>query len=147
MAKVPLPERGQPLDVPYLYKLVDTINQLSTEVSSATFNYATIDTRTAGKQSAKTSETRIVGGYVPVVATLSTVSASTEKTFFLEFTDFKFAPIVTATLENTGGTPAGKNVNVILTSVTTSRVDGFVRFGESGNLAIAVNLIIVGIPN
>ena len=147
MAKVPLPERGQPLDVPYLYKLVDTVNQLSTEVSSATFNYATIDTRTAGKQNTKTSETRIVGGYVPVVATLSTVSASTEKTFFLEFTDFKFAPIVTATLENTGGTPAGKNVNVILTSVTTSRIDGFVRFGESGNLAIAVNLIIVGIPN
>ena len=101
MAKVPLPERGQPLDVPYIYKLVDTVNQ----------------------------------------------SASTEKTFFLEFTDFKFAPIVSATLENIGGTPAGKNVNVILTSVTTSRVDGFVRFGESGNLAIAVNLIIVGIPN
>ena len=147
MAKIPLPERGQPLDVPYIYKLVDTVNQLSTEVSSATFNYATIDTRTAGKQNAKTSETRIVGGYVPVVATLSTVSASTEKTFFLEFTDFKFAPIVSATLENIGGTPAGKNVNVILTSVTTSRVDGFVRFGESGNLAVAVNLIIVGIPN
>lgn len=147
MAKIQLPQRGQPLDVPYLYTLVDTVNQLSTQVSSATFNYATIDTRKDGKQSAKTSETRIVGGYVPVVSTITTISASAEKAFFLEFTDFKFAPIVTATVENTGGTPAGKNVSVILTSVTTSRVDGFVRFGESGNLRIAVNLIVVGIPN
>jgi hypothetical protein len=147
MAKVPLPERGQPLDVPYIYKLVDTVNQLSTEVSSATYNYTTIDTVSAGKQNVKTSETRIVGGYVEV-ANNSTVSASSEKSFSYDFpNDFKYQPIATATIINIGNTPAGQNASVILKSVTTSKVEGVVRFGAAGDLSLAVNLIIIGIPN
>ena len=147
MAKIPLPERGQPLDVPYIYKLVDTVNQLSTEVSSATYNYTTVDTVSAGKQSVKTSETRIIGGYVEV-ANNSTVTAASEKSFSYDFpSDFKYQPIATATPINIGNTPAGQNVSVILKTVTTSKVEGIVRFGASGDLSLAVNLIIIGIPN
>jgi hypothetical protein len=147
MAKVPLPERGQPLDVPYIYKLVDTVNQLSTEVSSATYNYTTVDTVSAGKQSVKTSEVRMIGGYVEV-ANNSTVTAASEKSFSYDFpSDFKYQPIATATPVNIGNTPAGQNVSVILKTVTTSRVEGIVRFGASGDLSLAVNLIILGIPN
>ncbi len=147
MAKVPLPERGQPLDLTYIYQLVDTVNDLSTQVSSATYNYTTVDTISAGKQSIKTSEARVVGGYVEVANT-STVSAGNEKTFSYEFpSDFKYAPIASATAVNIGNTPAGQNVNVILKSVTTSRVEGIVRFGASGDLSLAVHLIIIGIPN
>jgi hypothetical protein len=147
MAKVPLPERGQPLDVTYIYQLADTINDLSNQVSSATFNYTTIDTVSAGKQNIKTSQARIIGGYV-VVANNSTVNAGNEKTFSYDFpSDFKYAPIATATPVNTGNTPAGQNVSVILKTVTTSRVEGVVRFNSSGDLSLAVNLIIVGIPN
>ena len=51
------------------------------------------------------------------------------------------------TAVNIGNTPAGQNVNVILKSVTTSRVEGIVRFGASGDLSLAVHLIIIGIPN
>jgi len=140
MAKVPLPERGQPLDVTYIYQLADTINDLSTQVSSATYNYTTIDTVSAGKQNIKTSDARVVGGYVEV-ANNSTVSAGNEKIFAYDFpSDFKFAPIATATAVNIGNTPAGQNV-------TTSRVEGLVRFGASGDLSLAVHLIIIGIPN
>jgi hypothetical protein len=147
MAKVPLPERGQPLDVTYIYQLADTINDLSTQVSSATYNYTTIDTVSAGKQSVKTSEARMIGGYVEV-ANNSTVSAGNEKTFAYDFpSDFKYQPIATATPVNIGNTPAGQNVSVILKTVTTSRVEGIVRFGASGDLSLAVNLIILGIPN
>jgi hypothetical protein len=147
MAKVPLPERGQPLDVTYIYQLADTINDLSTQVSSATYNYTTIDTVSAGKQSVKTSEARLVGGYVEV-ANNSTVSAGNEKTFSYDFpSDFKYQPIATATAVNIGNTPAGQNVSVILKTVTTSRVEGIVRFGASGDLSLAINLIILGIPN
>ena len=64
MAKVPLPERGQPLDVTYVYQLANAINDLSTQVSSATYNYTTVETISAGKQSIKTSEARMIGGYV-----------------------------------------------------------------------------------
>ena len=147
MAKVPLPERGQPLDVTYIYQLADTINDIATQVSSATFNYATIDTISAGKQSVKTADTRVIGGYVEV-ANNSTVSAGNEKTFAYDFpSDFKYAPIATATAVNIGNTPAGQNVTVILKSVTTSRVEGVVRFGASGDLSLAVHLIVIGIPN
>lgn len=147
MAKVPLPERGQPLDVTYIYQLADTINDLSTQVSSATYNYTTVDTVSAGKQSVKTSEARLIGGYVEV-ANNSTVSAGNEKTFSYDFpSDFKYQPIATATPVNIGNTPAGQNVNVILKTVTTSRVEGIVRFGASGDLSLAINLIILGIPN
>lgn len=147
MAKVPLPERGQPLDVTYIYQLAETINDLSTQVSSATYNYTTIDTVGAGKQNVKTSEARVIGGYIEV-ANNSTVSAGNEKTFSYDFpSDFKYAPIATATAVNIGNTPAGQNVTVILKSVTTSRVEGVVRFGASGDLSLAVNLVIIGIPN
>jgi hypothetical protein len=147
MAKVTLPERGQPLDVTYIYQLAETINDLATQVSSATYNYTTIDTISAGKQSVKTSDTRVIGGYVEV-ANNSTVSAGNEKTFTYDFpSDFKYAPIATATAVNIGNTPAGQNVTVILKSITTSRVEGVVRFGASGDLSLAINLVVIGIPN
>jgi hypothetical protein len=147
MAKIPLPERGQPLDVPYIYQLADAVNQLSTQVSSATYNYTTVDTVSAGKQSVKTSEVRIIGGYVEV-ANNSTVTAASERSFSYDFpSDFKYQPIATATAVNIGNTPAGQNVTVILKIVTTSKVEGIVRFGASGDLSLAVNLIIIGIPN
>jgi len=147
MAKLPLPERGQPLDVPYIYQLVDTVNKLSTEVSSATYKTTSVDTTSAGRQNLKTSEARFVGGIVEV-ANNSTVSAGNEKTFSYDFpSDFKFPPVVTATAVNTGNTPAGQNVSVILKTVTISKVEGTVRFNASGDLSLAVNLIILGIPN
>jgi hypothetical protein len=147
MAKVPLPERGQPIDVAYLYQLAQGINMLSDQVSSATYNYATIDTASAGPQNVKTSEMRVVGGSV-TVANNSTVTAASSKAFSYQFAgDFKYTPIVTATPINTGKTAAGENVTVVITDVTRSSVNGIVRFNSSGDLSVIVNLIIVGIPN
>jgi hypothetical protein len=147
MAKVPLPERGQPLDVTYIYQLAETINTVATQVSSATYNYTTVDTVSGTKQNIKTSDARFIGGYVEV-ANNSTVNAGNEKTFSYDFpSDFKYTPIVTATAVNIGNTPAGQNVTVILKNVTTSRVEGVVRFGASGDLSLAVNLIVLGVPN
>jgi len=147
MAKVPLPERGQPLDVTYIYQLADTINDIATQVSSATYNYTTIDTVTAGKQSIKTSDARVVGG-INVVANNSAVNAGNEKQFSISFdSDFKFPPIVTATPVNLSGTPAGQNVTAVVTSVTTKGVTGIVRFNTTGEVSVSVHIIAIGIPN
>lgn len=146
MAKVPLPERGQPLDVTYIYQLAEAINDISTKVSSATYKSTTVHAGTAGLQSVKTSEAKLVGGYVEV-ANNRTVTASSEVTFSYPYSDFKYAPIVTASPINKGGTPAGQNVTVTLTDVTTTKVDGIVRFNAAGNLTVGVNLVIIGIPN
>lgn len=148
MAIVPLPERGQPLDVTYIYALAESLNTVASQLSSSTSNYTTIDTSTgAGKQTIKTSDARLVGGYI-TVANNTTVVASDEKEFGYDFSpNFKYPPIVTVTPLNIGNTPAGQNVTVLLKNVTTSRVEGIVRFGASGDLSVAVNLIAIGVPN
>jgi hypothetical protein len=147
MAKIPLPERGQPLDVSYVYQLANAINELSTQVSPATYKYVTVDTLGVGKQSVKASEARIIGGYVEVVST-ATKNTANEVGFSYDFAaDFKYAPVVTATPINIGKTDAGKNVSVVLKTVTTSKVEGIVRFNSTGDLAVAVNIIAIGIPN
>ena len=147
MAKVPLPERGQPIDVAYLYQITNALNQLSDQVSTATYNYTTIDTVSAGKQNIKTSEARVIGGYI-LVANNSTVTASSTKTFTYAFpSDFKYTPIVTASAINSGKTSAGENVSVVLTDVTRSSVSGLVRFNASGDLSTIVNIIVIGVPN
>ena len=40
MAKIPLPQRGQPLDVTYIYQLTNAINDLSNQFSSVSSNYS-----------------------------------------------------------------------------------------------------------
>jgi hypothetical protein len=44
------------------------------------------------------------------------------------------------------GTASGQNVTVTLQSITTSRVDGTIRFNTAGSVAVKVNLIAVGVP-
>lgn len=147
MPKIPLPERGQPLDLTYINSLADAVNTLYNQVSVSTSNYASIDTTSQDKINLKTSEIGLVAGRVEVYNN-ATVTVAQEKDFSYNFTNnFKYAPIVTATPVNVGNTPAGKNVSVILKNVTTSRVEGVVRFGSAGDLSLWVNLIIVGVPN
>lgn len=146
MAKVPLPERGQPLDVTYLYQLAEAVNDLSTQVSSATYNYTTVDTVNAGKQSVKTSETRIAASYKEIYNN-ATVTAGQQKEDYVSFSSFKYPPIVTATIVNISGTSAGSDTTVILKSVTTDRADFVVKFNTSGTTSVGVNIIAIGIPN
>lgn len=147
MSRVPIPQRGQPLDVAYISQLSAAVNDIAGQVSSATYNYTTIDTTDSGKQSIKTSETRVVGGYI-VVSSDSTVTSSQTKPFTYTFSgDFKYVPIVTATPINSGKNSAGENVTVVLTDVSRSSVTGFVRYNANGSVSTIVNLIIIGIPN
>jgi hypothetical protein len=89
----------------------------------------------------------MIGGYVQVSNT-SSVTTSVEKIFTYDFGgEFKHAPIVTATPVNTGLTPSGKNVTVVLTSVTASGLEGVVRFNSPGDLSVTIHLIVLGIPH
>jgi hypothetical protein len=148
MAKIPLPERGQPLDVTYISQLAQVVNELSAAVSPANYKYISVDTPNNGKQNIKTSEARVIGGAVRVVPS-GTITAGEEKSFTYSFAgEFKYPPIATATAINVGNTVAGKNVTVVLKSITTSGLEGFVRFNTSGdNVTVDVNLIIIGVPN
>lgn len=148
MAKIPLPQRGQPVDLTYLYDIANAVNNLSSQISPSSYKYVTVSTPTSGPQSVKASEAKIIGGYVEV-ANNSTVNASNEKEFSFEITggEFKYAPIVTATPVMIGTTDAGKGASVILKNVTTSKISGIVKFNTSGDVKVGINLIIIGIPN
>lgn len=147
MAILPVPERGQPLDVTYIYQIVKAINDLYTQVSPSTYKYITVDTPKSGPQSVKASEARVIGGYVQVT-TSTTQTAGASLPFYYDFaSDFKFAPIITATPVNITNTDAGKDVVVTINSISTSRVEGTVKFNIGGDTTVGINLIIIGIPN
>ena len=44
-------------------------------------------------------------------------------------------------------TDAGKDVVVTLSSVTTSSIEGSVKFNLGGVTSVGINLIAIGIPN
>ena len=147
MAKVPLPDRGQPLDVTYLYQIANAVNDLSDSISTATYNYTSVDTRTVGRQDLKNNNAKFYAGYVDVV-TDETVFANTTKSWSLNFaSDFKYLPIVTATPVNTGTSTVGNDVTVTITSISTNSVNGIIRFNSSGNVSASINIIAIGIPS
>lgn len=147
MAKIPLPERGQPLDLSYIYQLSNAVNELSDEISPTTSRYTSIDTVSAGTQTVRTADARIIGGYVSV-ANSSSTSPDGEGVFSYNFSDFAYVPIVTATpiLIEDGTTESGKDISVVLTKVTANRVEGVVRFNTIGVASVGINLLIIGIP-
>lgn len=146
MAKVPLPDRGQPLDVTYLYQIANALNDAVDTISTATYNYTSIDTRGIGREDLKNSNSKIYAAYKDIV-TNETISGNTTKTWSIDFaSEFKYPPIVTATAVNTGTSTIGNDVFSVITSVSTSRVEGIVRFNSSGNVSTSVNIIAIGIP-
>jgi hypothetical protein len=148
MARIPTPDRGQPLDVTYIYQIVEAINDLSSQMSSAKYKYASIDT-SDGNESTLLTDTKLVAGEVPVFSTITAVTAETPpKTFSYSFKgEFKYPPIVTATPVLLEGTSAGLDVSVVIQSITNGLVNGFVRFNTGGSVALKVHLIAIGIPN
>jgi hypothetical protein len=146
MAKIPLPERGQPIDVSYIYQITNAVNQLSDKVTSTGFNYTTVDTPSSGKVNRRTSEVRMIGGSINVDVT-SVVAESTKSYTYSYGGNFKYTPIATATIINKGLTPAGDDATVVITSIDASGLSGLVKFRKAGNVSLAINLIILGIPN
>lgn len=146
MAQVPLPERGQPLDVNYIYTLANAVNELSKGVSPSSSKYVTIDVPGSGSQSVKASEARIIGTAKTIVSNSSKNIGDEESFEYAYPAEFKFKPIAVATPVNIGLTNAGENVSVVLKDVGTSRVQGLVRFNETGNVSVAVHILVIGIP-
>jgi hypothetical protein len=88
MAKVPLPARGQPLDLTYIYQLASGINDIASQLSPTTARYTSIDLdENRRTERVRTSDARIVGGY-DVVNFDSTTNPGGQVPFRYPFTDF-----------------------------------------------------------
>lgn len=147
MAKIPTPDRGQPLDVSYIYTLANAVNDLSSQITSATYKYASIGT-IAGPQNALITNTKIVADSVDIYSTLTDVSPglTVERSLSFNTGEFKYPPIVTATPVLTSQSENGADLSVTIKQITTSRVDFTVTFFGTGKAALRVNVIAVGLP-
>lgn len=147
MAKIPTPDRGQPLDVSYIYQMASAINDIASQVSSPTYKYASVDT-TAGPQNTLITNTKVVAGVVDVYSTLTDVTPglAIDKSYSFNTGEFKYPPVVTATPMLTSKSENGADLSVTIKQVTTSRVDFTVTFFGTGKASLKVNLIAIGIP-
>jgi hypothetical protein len=147
MARIPIPDRGQPIDVSYISQIVTAVNELATQVSSATFRYASVDTP-SGKESLAVSDLKVVAGERSVYSALTSFSPETSESFTYSFgsDEYRFPPIVTVTPVISEGTAVNQDVSVLITSVTRSAVSGVVNFNTSGNVALRLNIIAIGVP-
>ena len=147
MPIIPIPERGQPLDVTYIYTIVQAINELYTQVDTSKKGAIKVTTDRNGPQTAKASESLIIGGF-DQVSTTSLQTAGSSLPWSYSFPqEFAFEPIVTATAYNKGNSDAGKDVTVTIDSITPSKVEGTVKFNLGGQTTMGINIIAVGLPN
>lgn len=145
MAKLTVPQRGQPLDVSYMYSLVETVNQLS-EVVGTTQNVTQIVASNGKSNTVGTGRSSIVGITTNVATSRQITSTDNQVPFTVNY-NFKYAPIIVATPWNTGDTDAGKNVSVVITKVSNTSASFLVRFETNGLATVDVNVLAIGIPN
>lgn len=148
MAKIPVPDRGQPIDVSYISQIVTAINELSSQVSSATYKYASVDT-VSGKESLMVSDLKVVAGERFVYSAITSFTPETSESFSYSFgsDEYKYPPIVTVTPVIVDGSAVNQDVSVLITSVTRSAVSGVVNFNTSGSVSMKLNIIAMGVPS
>ncbi len=145
--KLPVPQRGQPFDISFVYKMTESINALWDRIAVNVSSYASLWTVNGIKQR-RITEVKIVTGKKDLGLGAS-VTLNQSVRFDYDFDiPFSLPPIVTATPSVDGtATSANKNAYVVITSITTSRVEGFVKFELAGNVGgMSVNIIAIGVP-
>lgn len=146
--KLPLPSRGQPLDLSYISLIAQTVNSLASSIIVSKNKYSSVDTVSAGKQELLTSDLKIVAGYIePAINYNATAGSSLSFTY--SFESFKYPPIVTATPKHVSNSPT--DVTLVITDITNSSVKINLKFNQTdtatSNITIGVNIIAVGVPN
>ena len=147
MANIPIPQQGQPIDYQYIYQIVETLNELSTKVTSK-FSESIFNNKDGINEKHRLNDMSVIAGYKEVGRGIDATSQK-EVGFSYDFgVNFKYPPVVTASpilIENTN---AGRDVAVVVNDVTKTRMTGYVSFNasKSGKASVGVNIIAVGIP-
>ena len=142
MARVPIPQQGQPLDVSYIATLAEAINQLSEEGSAIAQGNNFI---LQGRLSETPSSFKLYGAQVIAqeIILISGTSSIAEQTINFSPNNFANPPIVTATLVN----PSDPEASVYVKNITSGSATVIVQFTGSENNSAAVNIIAMGIPS
>jgi len=144
MATVPtLPQLGQPIDVQYLYDIVQSLISINSELARKTSATAYVDNGINKDSTKKTSDLSLSATTTSVSTNQKvTVNQTITKVIPLQIS-FKFPPVVTVT-------PVSKNnanITVIINSVDSKSVTCTLIFNQAGTATVDLNVIAVGIPS
>lgn len=141
--KLPLPERGQPIDLSYMYQMANAINDLNNQLASNSVT-SVVNNGIELREDATTSNLRFYATTTSIQA--GTVTAGTSRAWSADFSpNFLYTPVVTATVQNNTSSTAGNNITLVIKSITTGRVDGNIIYNAAGSIDITINVIAVGI--
>ncbi len=141
--KIPLPERGQPIDLNYLYQIASSINDLSNAVSTSNTT-SVINNGINPREDVTTNKIRFYATTRNIV--VGNVNASTSQNWSVDLTpDFLFTPVAVATVQNNTASTAGNNITLVIRNITTSRVEGNVLYNAGGSIDININVIAMGV--
>lgn len=138
MPLIPLPTLSYPVDTNFLYEIIRGLNVLSdavTKVSGTSY----LNGKTYPTNAIQTVTTSIS------VVNNQNVNAGETRPFTFDYPDFAEVPTISTGVVVSGANTAARTLSVVLQTVTPSKVNGIVRFGESGIMTVNVNLIIVGV--
>jgi len=152
MSRIPVPERGQPLDLSYIYTIAQAINELSEKGSALTQSNNFYHKSSNGGQSAYSSKLYAAQVYTTYleIASDTTVNAGNEKSITISFppeVTFANTPIVTATPVALNDNEANKAVTVVLSNVDPSGYTVTAKFGTAGKVSVGINVIAMGLPS
>jgi len=143
MTQLQNPQRGQPLDIDYIYQMVQQINTLSTKVLSQSTVLSTINNGVNETQEFTTNNLRFYAFTKNVKS--GTVNAGEEVSWTIDFTpNFLLTPVVTATARNRKNDAIGNFAYAVITNVNTAQVQGRVIFNKAGTVDVNVNIIAIG---
>jgi hypothetical protein len=142
MARVPVPQQGQPLDLSYIATLSNAINQLSEEGAALSQGNNFI---LQGRSTTTPSAYKLYGAQIfaqEIVLVGGTSDTIERKVDFSPY-NFSSPPIVTATLVN----PSDTEANISLKNITTGSATVIVKFPGSENNSTSVSVIAIGLPS
>jgi len=141
--KIPLPERGQPIDLAYMYQIANSINDLNNQISG-TISTSTVNNGIELREDLSTNNLKFYATTVTYEA--GSVSAGTSRDWNVSFSpSFLYVPVGTATVQNNTSSTAGNNITLVIKNITTGRVDGNIRYNEAGSINISINVIAIGL--
>lgn len=139
--KIQYPERGQPLDIDYLYQMARSINELNDKLASSK-TLSSIYNGTA-QQSLTTNQIRFYSTVKNL--TINSVTANKVEDLTVNFdTLFTNRPVVTVTIANNNTSSVGTNAIASIKSITTSSVQFNILFLKAGSVDININIVAIG---
>lgn len=142
MPQIPLPERGQPLDVAFLYEIARSINDLNNTVAANLNSSSKIREVSNRPTSGLNVYAQEISSFTPGAKTAGAV----ETTTVIFGVSFQYPPVVFATPIVKDASPASQNTTVYVRDITTTQCTIGLRYGTSGQADVDVNVFAIGIP-